>query len=365
MKKDGKRIIIGENKRFGKVYKSSNTMNDHIAMFGLSGSGKSTELMNLTLQFHQQDCRVVTINWRKCLDMDGIMPKLQKEYLENRQKIDVEREGLKLPLFTPMANQSGYVENQASVVQRVTNLLSKTCNITESQKACVRNAVENTYQNEMYSKNGIREIGFFLEAQDYKTALSAASRLSSLCAQNCFRDGDFLEEIKDKIIEVDVNGIQYEDQVKVVYALLDHILRMANAGKFINRPLTVVIDECQNLDFSSGSTMAILLNESRKMGINLVMAAPRMSTLAKNDMRIMQQCGSILHFMPIAEDRRKIARQIDPKKEDAQVYNLANLKRGQFVASGEFETEDGKDELPSAITLETYFSKDVREATKQ
>lgn len=355
-----KTVYVGIDKNGKRVSISDRVTNGHVAISGISGSGKSTEMMSLALQYAMVGNIVIVLNWRRSHDVGCISSKFRRDYMSRRQHIDVAMDGLRIPLFDCCKDMNDRTESVPSVIHRVTNLLAKCGNLTPTQTSVLKNAVAEVAKLGLYKTEGIRSVKRFLETQDYKTALNAAGKLGAVCDENCLVDGNFLEELNGSICEIDVNGLQYDDQTVMVNVFLDFLLRMANLGRFMQKNVTIVIDECQNLNFKPDSTMSVLLNESRKLGVNLVLAAPRMLIGQKNNMSAMQQCGTILNFKPVSEDRRKLAKQIDPANPDAQMFLLSELQTGQFVASGNFLVADREKKGP--LSLYTYFGNASGEA---
>lgn len=334
-------LIIGEDKKGKSVYLNDDARNQHICVLGASGTGKSTTAMSLLLQKYFMNETVITLNWRRCLAVESIMPELCVPYLDNRVSINVAKGKLMLPLCDRLKNLDGEEESETSVKHRLSSMLTVAGGLTPTQSAVVSRAVDVIYAERLFQKEGIRSIKDYLEAQGYKTALNAAGRLRALCDENYVVDGNLLKDQDKKILEIDLNGIQYDDQIIIAKFFLDYLLRRANQGDFVNNEITVFIDECQNLDFSPGSTMATLLNESRKLGVSLILAAPQIISGTRG-MSVVQQCGTVLYFSPEPGDRKQIARQINPQKDEEYVFHLSRLGIGEYFACGSFVEGNGK-----------------------
>lgn len=332
-------LIIGEDKKGNCVYLSDDVRNPHVCILGTSGTGKSTVAMSLLLQRYFMGESVMVFNWRRCLSMENVLPDLYPVYKDNRVQINVAKDKMKLPLCTKFQNIDGQEESEESVKHRLAALLTVAGGLTPSQSAVISRAVGVIYAERLFETEGIRSIKNYLEAQEQQTALNAAGRLRALCDENYIVDGNFAKE--HKIYEVDLNGIQYDDQTVLVKFVLDFLLRCANQGMFVKNRVTIFIDECQNLDFRPESTMTTLLNETRKMGLSLILAAPKILSGTKG-MSVIQQSGTILYFSPEPGERRKIAKQIHPQKVDEYTFQLSRLKVGEYLASGSFMEENGK-----------------------
>lgn len=147
-------------------------------------------------------------------------------------------------------------------------------------------------------------------------------------------DGEFLPG--GKIYEIDLLGLQYDEQAVVVEFLLNFLLRCAYQGAFVKNRLTIFVDESQNLNFKPKSTMNILLNESRKLGISMVLAAPKIPVEVRG-MSVVEQCGTRLYFTQEAREGEKLAKIIAPTKSKEYCKLLSNLRVGECLACGEFQ----------------------------
>ena len=131
--------------------------------------------------------------------------------------------------------------------------------------------------------------------------------------------------------------------------LMDYIFRLAEKGTFREQGLTLMIDEVQNLTYKPNSPINLLLNESRKHNVQLLMATP---SLNKRGMEVLTQCGMCLFFKPIAKDTKKVAEMIDAKDVKRYFQRLSVLKKGEFLAVGGFNNRINQDEPKR---LSTYF----------
>lgn len=326
-------IILGYQK--DKVVKMSDrTKNRHIAVLGGSGSGKTSEITMLAVQAAERGELVVEINMRNCLNPECLMKSVKEAYLPKCKKINV-AEGITLPLFRKKDD-----EDASKVIHRITNMLEQSGNLTRIQTTYLKNAVASVYEFGKFEEYGIRSISDFLECQEESTARNVAGNLRALLDNNLVQDGEDPFENTSGIVELDVNDLEYDDQLVVVNFILDYLLRKAEGGAFVKQNIRIVIDECQNFSYAKGSTMYTLLNESRRLGIGLILAATEMHT--NKDTSVLEQCGTVLYYAPTPTSRKKIAKKIAPHDVQRWVYKLSELKTGEFAAVGQFVTENDK-----------------------
>ena len=339
-------IVIGLKQDGSLVSSSSDSINRHCFALGKSGCGKSTNLLTQVVEIAEQGEPVIVINWRNSANHELLMPELRKRYERLVKVIDVGKNGIGLPLFTPQKDDAGEDEPPQNLVRRITALLKVSCNLTPTQERYTYQAVQTVYEQELYPREGIAAVSHFLKVQDRAVASNAAAKIGCICDRNLIRTGDFWEN-QTRIYEFDLNSLEYDDQLPVCRFLTDYILRLAGRGAFMKKGLTLFVDECQNLDFSEGSTMFAMLNETRKLNIHVLLAAP--SILSKSGMDVIRQCGFGLYFEPLENERKKVAESIDALHLEKWIFLLSRLKRGDFIACGNFAV--GNEQVPGPIQL--------------
>lgn len=206
--------------------------------------------------------------------------------------------------------------------------------LTDAQGSLLKEDVNEVFNNGAFARQGLVSVIWYLESLDTAAASRLAGRLSLLCDGSFILNGEFLPG--GKIYEIDLLGLQYEEQVVIVEFLLNFLLRCAYQGAFVKDKLTIFVDECQNLNFKSKGTMNILLNESRKLGISMVLAAPKIPTEIRG-MSVVEQCGTRLYFTQEGREGEKLAKLIAPTKSREYCKLLSNLRVGECVACGEFQ----------------------------
>lgn len=346
--------VIGMNKRRELVNICDNKNNRNIIVTGKPGVGKSTLVLVQLLQSAEAGETIITFNWHNCLEHDLMLPEHKEKYEKHVKVINVAKEGIKLPLFDPMPISDGSLESESSVIQRVTTMLSIATDLTASQEQQVFTCIKDVYQKDLYFEQGIKAIDDWLNDQEKTIAKAAAAKVRSLTVENLFRHGDFFDD-ETKIYEFDLNGLEYDSQLKVLKFMLEYLLRMANRRLFNEREITVFVDEAAYLDYSKNSTMFNILGETRKMGLNMILAFPSLFSGIKKgkEMDIVTGAATCVYFEPLDKDRRKIAELIDPKEYESWVSTLSHLTRGEFVIKSRLECNGRIIENP--MTLKTVL----------
>lgn len=326
---------LGITKRGNEVFISDNSINLHLFATGKSGTGKTFRILNLITRLAKGGEVTIVINWRNNLNRRTLDPAICEEYEKLVTVIDVGKDGIDLPLFTPIINGNGEKEGGLAVVQRITSILKNATGLSRTQEDITMRAVKDIYRLNLYEQEGLCAVTKWLRTQDKAVADNAAAKLRCLCDMNLFFDGDFWED-DCPIYEFDLNGLEYDDQLVVVKFLLDYFLRLANKGCFLQKGLNIFLDEAQNFDYSDGSTLFTIINESRKLNLRMMLATPSITTSVKKGMEILTQCGTQLYFEPLNSERKKVAQLINPKDVERQIFALTRLEKGECIACGNF-----------------------------
>ncbi len=174
---------------------------------------------------------------------------------------------------------------------------------------------------------------------DGDAARVAQNILSKKIGAIKIRNGE--RDFEKQILELDFDGLILENQICLVEFVLQVVLRNAMRGRFIEKGLTVVVDECQFLDFGQGSAMRNLLELGRKQNVSMILAAPEIPLTDKSKLSIAaEQCGTKAYFKP-SVDCGKLAKRLDPRNVVDWTIELNTLERGMFVAMGLFTNQNG------------------------
>ena len=348
--------IIGLTKRNSTaVYLSEKSVNPHLVCIGKSGSGKSVFMHSQVIQLADAGEKVIIINWKRCLDHRMIHPALIARYEKNTTIIDALRDGISLPLFS---SYDGTELSLRRCAQSIAKMLTIAVKLSPTQENITYEALCDIGKKGLYQEEGIQVLGEWLRQQECAVASNAVAKLRTIIAENIFVQGDIFADETKNIIEIDLNKLEYDQQEAVCRFLLDYILRLAQKGRFLDRPVSVFIDEAQNLDFSERSAVGMMLNESRKLNVSLLLALPYLYSENRKDLGLLAQAATQIFFTPLERERKAIAHFIDERDMHAWLFSLSRLQRGEFIAKGEFDF-DGKarDEI---CGLKTYFFDEER-----
>lgn len=327
-------MILGLNKNDEAVMRLKEIANKHLFAVGGSGTRKTTTLTGLAVQEAEAGNRIIIINMHQSLMRASMYDPLKRRYETIVHVIDVAKDGIKVPMFDKMTDINGNIETDDAVIERISSMLEVGCELTEPQANKTYLAVEDCYIND-YFEDGLKAVYDWLEGLEKNVASNAAAKMRKICKNNVIRDGNFLETDKP-IIEIDLNGLEFREQAKVAMFILEFLMHAAIKGKFLDDPIIVWVDEAQNCDWSPKSALNSLINEVRRMKIELWLSLPSINVTGKKDINPLMQCATKLFFAPLASERRAIADIINPNNPDIVVNSLARLKPGECIATGAF-----------------------------
>lgn len=326
---------IGITKRGNEVFSGDMAHNLHLYATGKSGVGKTLRVIKLITRLAKEGEVTIVINWRNNVNRNILDPAVSEEYAKYVTVIDVARDGIALPLFTPLKIKGGELENQMKVIRRITSILKNAVGLSRTQEDITLRAVDYVYRNNLYEKEGLCGVINWLNAQEKAVADNAAAKLRCLCDMGLIYDG-IIEDKGKKIIEINLNGLEYDDQTTFVRFFMDYFLRLASNGCFLEKGINIFLDEVQNFDFSDGSTLFTIINESRRLNLRMLLATPSVTSSAKKGIEVLTQCGTQLYFEPQNSERKKVAQLIDPTNIEDSMFALTRLGKGECIACGNF-----------------------------
>ena len=341
-------MLLGERANLHKIFLSEKRENNGILVAGGMGRGKTQTAVMLLCNKNDYQGKKIAFNWRRCLDRDTLMPNVRRLYESKVQVIDVKRDGLGIPLFEPLTDKDGNTESKEDVICRISNLFNVACNMqkTPSYAGKFKDAVEAKGDGVEFAKNGAKCFARWLKAADTATADKTLARVDSLCKY--IKDGNFIES-EAEIIELDLNGLYPEDQKSIVEFVIEYVNRLGFTGKFMEDGITLYVDEAQNLNYEIGAPVRNLLNEGRRMGVDIILAVQSLKYTDIKGYDVIRQCATKIFFKPIDGEEKLIAKMIaERRKIDATVVVLKELTKGEYLAHGYFKyhlEKESKEEL--------------------
>ncbi len=329
-----KSIEIGETVGTSVQWDIEHSANAHVALIGASGSGKSVQAQKIICGLVQAGGTVLIIDQHGSFTDDQILPAYRNDIDSQRNDIDACIEGIPCRLFTPVEYLDGSVERETDTVNAITDVLSRSMKLGIKQRTTLRYAIQRVIQEETYMKAGFAAIGDALQESDDNISFELVEKMSPLFEHNVFKDGGGLI-VDNKINIVHLSKLALPTQKIVTEVLLSYIWRLGNAEQFKEKNFYLFVDECQNVDTSSESPLALMISEGRRMEINLILATQMILQGTTNSVQQrISQCGLILYFKPAANRVGQTAQLISSSNKIQWARTLTGLKVGEFIATG-------------------------------
>ena len=358
-------ILLGKEGNKDKYWEPSKERSPHLVLIGGSGSGKTETLKSICFELKKQTVPSLIIDFHDDFSV----------FAENL--ISLEN-----TTIHPLEVQID--EKPIDVCYRIAKIFAKIFDFGEIQEAILREAIK-----KFYFKSGVDNIKIalekpidLLEFSEFKSILKKEfpqdKSLSSIIAKmGCVFDTDLFMNAKSTALPFDamLNKISVlklndfpNDEIKATIAeiilrnLINKFYLKGKSNEGIK--LFCIIDEAHRVTYD-GSPVDLLLRESRKYGIGVILASQQSTDFSDT---IMSNVGTIISFQcSLAKDARhlsntigiapnllqklsgpgncylKLASEVEPQK----IYILPSYKR-----PGLKETIDKFDEQKSKETAE-------------
>ena len=317
---------IGRISSGKEVFIGSASPNRHVLITGISGSGKSVRIADIEYHIVNNGGTVIAF------DIDGTHEKIDAEAC---QQISVKRDGLDVKLLDTTA-PDGSKEATAVIVQSVVKMICPHQMRGACQLAAVRKAVGYAIRNREKFESDIEAIADGLKAQEEPAAAGAYNHLYEILETGIFRPSKKGIQF-GRINVISLKGLDSRTQKRVIEIVLEVLWKQVRAEEGSKKHLTLVFDEFQNLDFHQDSVLSQLLTESRKYGINLILATQTLSIFNKKEAAIINQAAIKLFFQPSTPDVKMVADLIDAENKEKWSATLPRLRIGQAVTVGALE----------------------------
>lgn len=333
--------IVGDK----KIEISRMSMNTHVLITGMSGSGKSVRMTDIEMEAVREGKTVIV------LDKDGTHYNIPENY---KNVISVLADGLDLRLLDSIRNAENMEEKMVQVMY-VADILASGQNLGDRQICCLRTAVEYAAEHKAKDATEMYTISRCLEEQKGNSAEGVRSRLWGILNGNLLRPSTKQIE-SGKINIISLAGINPKTQIQLTEIILSVVWRQLRYRQFSEIDV-VCIDEIQSLTLKKNSALFELLTESRKYGISLVLATQSLSVFNKKEIAALGQTAVKLYFHPSEQDIRSIAQQIDPVAYERVAMVLKNLRKGQALTIGDIEKSGHKIGGP-IVTMSQFWKEE-------
>lgn len=327
------KIFIGEHKGKKVFLDLSKNMNGHMLITGATGTGKTN-----FLKFYLNQLKTQTI----ILDYSGSYKNFDGAIVQNI----VETSEL-LNFFEDYSDETMGI--LADAIQGAFRFGS-------AQRATIVKALEVIQQGisrEEIESDAVNEKNFFYKHLEYdgpnvkKTwALLAlvlstkygskgetiAARMVELVAHLAGKkvtndtEGDGLKIVKFSVKQSGLNAEMVELYLWKLW------LRQVDATETV----TLVLDECQDLNWKKGGISEKLMGEGRKFGMNIILSTQFLTAnFPKRVIASFEQSGTRVIFKPTEMEMVDFAKSLDVSNWKVYARKLRNLRVGSCIVSGQ------------------------------
>lgn len=328
--KDGKEVRI-----------SRNSMNRHISVFGMPGSGKTIRTNEIKADAAKQGKTVVELYFERELpEMDSTMVNV----------IDVVKDGVNMKLLDTRSIDEEK-ETEVTFVSYLIDLLSGQENLGCRQMGALREALIYAIKHREDYETDLQAIKDGLENQKSVGAKGAFNKLWSLLCSDVFRESG--KSIKPGCLNVFVMGsLAPSAQTTMTELILGTIWRQARlTGKSPNEVL-IVLDEVQRLKTNKNSVIAEMLREARQYNITLLLATQSAEALNKDFLKAVHESAISVYFRPKDSEMKKIAEMIDCQQVERYTLMLKKLQKGQSIVTGQVTIGGYENDKPIIVKSE-------------
>lgn len=354
-------VKLGEHKGKNIFYNRELALNGNIIILGVPGSGKTQQAINTMIQLCNEGQTILTFDTHSVLDPENIHPDLLPAFEAVANDIDVYKNGIQLPLFSPSVFSDGTEERASDLLEGLTQVFVKAYRFGVRQEDYLRKALEIIYDENRYRENGLGDLGEILESFELKEALSVKERMAPVIKGNIFVDGyDFIVPGKLNVIRMSKHSLPAQRIICEV--ILNFVWQQAVKGGFRDTDLRIFIDECHNQDLGKKGVISQLLMEGRKYHVDLMLAfqvLPQDAFVSK----IMMQSSLVLFFQSARNETAKIAKLIEPSKPEVWMHVINSLGCGEFISKGDITLGDGK-VFKKPLKIKARFGEEMKKQEK-
>lgn len=297
------------------------SLNSHIMLTGLSGSGKSVRMLDIINHASQQGRTILVF------DKDGTGYDIPKS-----NRISAINDGLNLNFLGRIDTSSE--EKRRLNLMNATDLLSAGVHFGGRQRACLRKVIEEAAKNRQKFPDDMQAISYFLQSERSSVADSVFDALWGVLEGNIFRQGNGCFLKSGNVNVISFAGMNPKLQVQVIEIMLSAIWHRFRERGCCGKECLLCIDEMQSLSLKKETVLFELLTEARKYGLSLLLATQTLDIFNSTEQAVLGQAAVKVFFRPQENDVRKVAKMVDLSNVERTEMILRNLKKGQALTVG-------------------------------
>ncbi|MGO4937743.1 helicase HerA domain-containing protein [Fundicoccus sp. Sow4_H7] len=342
--------VLGSNYEVFWEYGHKQLSNRHMLVTGKSGQGKTYFIQTLLYEFSKNDLNVLVVDYT-----DGFLPTqlddaLQRNLGEKLKHKIIYQELMPLNPFKIQKIDLGGFEIDETVldmVERVVQIIDYVFDLGIQQRTLLTETIKAGYEQNQsfYTFSYLRED---LKNSDDSAKRNLYGRISTLLDRDPFAyNNDFSwSDIYNNNGEVHIfqlKGYQRQIQQVMIEFMLWDLVQYATIAGNESKPLPIVLDEIQNLNFNANSPAVKILREGRKFGLSGIFATQSLDSVRGSDSEAIYNAAQQVHFLPPDSQVKNITKMMSSSGSSSQdVENqLKNLHKGEAVINGPILNDQG------------------------
>lgn len=333
-------MYIGKCGNFD-CYVSGTSNNSSVIVTGQSGSGKSCRLNQIELREALAGNTVIVIDYSKNHLEKDIFHEIKSDYVNRCTRINAVNDGLGIEILSPLCNSRGEGESYVNLVNSNVRAFSSSQQMGVCQQAILREALDAGIRLKKCKPDLSEEVILRSAFADHKEDAKWQNVYQKLwTVLNCNALRPSLKRLEACSVNIiDLSALDMLSAMVLAEVILSYFWRVAYCESFPKNfgKIIIVLDEFQNCSIKKNSTLRIMLRESRKFGLSLILATQSLGIFSPEELSMLHQTATHLYFRPIDSDITKCAKKIAPLKTDVWREKLARLSRGECIAVGTLE----------------------------
>lgn len=338
-------------------YSSTLLSNRHLVIGGRSGQGKTYFIQSVLKQLIEQGQSALIIDFSSSYTQSQLNPEFLSLIGDRLDERIVYYEGFPI---NPFKRRDKVIAGKV-FPEKVTDMASRIRNVFASvykqfgdqQQSALYRAAKKCI--EMYGQKATMEL--MLEVLQELPDTSASVIASIVSKLSVFVDIDPFDYENDftwddyflddgKVFIIQFEGFEQDDIKKLMTEfILWDLYSYAQSGN-VHKPLPIVLDEAQNLDFGSNSPSEKILREGRKFGLSAWFATQTFSNFTVAERTVLENAATSIFFKPAESELSLVGKKMNITNLD----ELRNLQKGECIVQGQF-LENGKLGEPKSVRV--------------
>ncbi|MGM0409822.1 MAG: DNA phosphorothioation-dependent restriction protein DptH [Bacillota bacterium] len=343
--------INGSNKKIYWEYGHPSLPNRHLLISGKSGQGKTYLIQTILYELSQNNVPSLIVDYTDGFKSNQLEDKFKskigdklKQYYLIKDKIGINPFKMNNIILDENLSRKEKPYDVAERIKSVIGAIYPTLGI--QQLNTIYNAVQEGVE-EYGEKMNFDILREKLNEDDSGYSNTALSQLNSFFNQHPFKiDKDFswdeIVQNDGRVSVIQLSGFSQDIKLLIAEFLLWDLWYYKKQNGSEQKPLSLVIDEAQNLDHSSKSPTAKILTEGRKFGFSGIFSTQFLrGQLSKDEISRLQMASQKIYFMPPDNELKSIASDFDNKNKWKK--KLKKLVKGRCISKGHILIEEEKE----------------------